>query len=122
MVLDDINNEKIQTDIITTDDKLPISEEGEEVFSGFTTKVEDIQDFDIIKGLSQQEEAKIQELITMEDKPVVESRPLSALNKRKVEESDMSSQCSSPALSISSQQSVTSFTKRSRTESPASKG
>lgn len=113
--------EKVQ-EINLDENKLKI-EEGEEEFKGFPVLADEIQNLDLVKNLSQKEETELQEMEVFANER--DENSFSSHGKRKrrdIEESDLSSHCSSPALSVASQLSVMSFTKRSRTGSPASKG
>lgn len=124
---DDVNEDKNQNQKTVNDSiKLPRFVEVEEEFTGFTSKTDESQVYDIIKDLSRQEEVELKQLENMVDNNA-ELRPMSPPKKKRKEGeesqgSDMSSQCSSPALSISSQLSAVSNTKRSVTGSPASRG
>lgn len=98
-------------------------EEGEEEFKGFPS-IDESQVQDIVKLLSEREENELQQLQVLVQDQSIESlhSPSSKRKRGEIEESDLSSHCSSPALSISSQLSALSFSKRSRTGSPASRG
>ncbi|KAL0266923.1 UNVERIFIED_CONTAM: hypothetical protein PYX00_009333 [Menopon gallinae] len=98
-------------------------EEGEEEFKGFPS-VDESQVQDIVKLLSEREENELQQLQVLVQNQNTEPlhSPTTKRKRGEIEESDLSSHCSSPALSISSQLSALSFSKRSRTGSPASRG
>ncbi|KAK6641980.1 hypothetical protein RUM44_013703 [Polyplax serrata] len=103
------------------DDTLKI-DEVEEEFKGFPVLEGELKNQDLVKNLSQREENELQEMEVFVQKNEPRQSPYSKRKRKEVEESDLSSHCSSPALSVASQLSVLSFTKRSRTGSPASKG